>query len=168
MTSSEEFLEIFKDTGFSREALIRFYRSIKKLVILSYVGRSALPVLLKLDKEAQWPVLKDLDDPTLGIYKGADPELLAAFIKTIKRQKEERSWLTFWSLAQERAELYEKIFDFSPQEIAMCRRVGRRFEKILIKRRRKQRLIIGVGSGIVAAGAVGTGAFIWWKSKEKK
>lgn len=167
MISRGEFLKIFKDTSFPQKDLGRFHRSIKKSVILFYAGRNSLPLLLKLVTEDQWPILKEIDDPNLSIYEGADPELLAAFIETIKRQKENNSWLVLRDSAQKRAELYERIFDFSPQEIEVCKRVGIKFEEILIKKSRKRRLM--VGGGIAAAGAVGAaGAFLWWKNREKK
>jgi len=170
MISLEELLKIFENANFIQKALSRFYRSIRKSVVLSYAGRSALPLFLKLDEEVQWPILKEIDDPNLSIYEGTDPELLAAFIQTIRVQKERNSWLTLQKSVQERARLYERIFDFSPQEIAACKREGRRFEEILIKKSRKRRLMIGVGvgGGIAAAGAVGAGAFLWWKAREKK
>ena len=88
MTSKEEFLEIFKNTSFSEEKLMKFYGSIKKSVILFHVGRRARPQLLKLEKECQWPILCKIDDKKLDIYEGADPILLTMFINSIRDEKE--------------------------------------------------------------------------------
>ena len=168
MIDLEEFFKIFEDTGFSKEILARFHRSIRKSVILSYAGRKGLPLLLKTDQKEQWPILKEIGNSQLGIYNGADPELLTAFIATIKNQKENNSWLTLQASAQKRAGLYKTIFDFTPKEVESCERIGRKFEAVLVAKNKKRRLklMIAIGSGVAAAGAAGASAYVWWKRKD--
>jgi hypothetical protein len=168
MIDLEEFLKIFKDAGFSKEMLVNFHRSIRRSVILSYAGRKGLSLLLKTDQKEQWPILKEIDNSQLGIYHGADPELLAAFIATIENQKKDGSWLTLRASAQKRAALYKTIFDFTPAEVESCRRMGKKFEALLVAKSKKCRLklMIAIGGGVAAAGAVGAGAYVWWKRKD--
>ena len=165
MISQEEFLKIFqKEKGFSQDELIRFYRSIERTVILSYAGKYGLSLLLKLCLKDQWPVLKRIDESSLGIYKGADVELLDAFIQTIRRQKEKNTWITLERSVYERAGLYELIFDFSPAEVERCIKLGKKFEKLAIQKAKRCKIVFGaLGAGAAVAGAVGAGVLLWKK-----
>lgn len=168
MISLKEFLEIFKGTSFSQDALISFYRAAKKSVILSYAGRQGFLLLLKLDKERLWPILKEIDNPALSIYEGADPELLLAFVQTIKEQKEKNSWLGLREAVLKRARLYEDIFGFSLQEVEFYQEIGRRFEEKLIKNNKRKRLLVGGGMAMAMAGAMGTGTYFFWRKRRRR
>ena len=165
-----EFLGIFSEnTDFSVKELIRFYRSVKKIVALSYAGKKGLPLLIRVDQKDQWPVLKRMDNPSLSIYKEADDqELLQAFIQTIKDQKKKNSWITLQESIRKRASLYVKILCLTPEEVEKCKLLGQKMEKKLIRRDSRRRLAIGVGTGITAAGAIGTGIYFLKKAKGKE
>jgi hypothetical protein len=168
MISLKEFLEIFeksKDINIPEEQLIKFYKSIKKSLILLYAGSRAKPLLEKLEKESQWPVLEKIDDVKMDIYKGADPVLLRTFVNSIKDEKEIRSsgkkfghqddWIILRIKIITRTELYKNIFNLTEKEIASCERAGKKFEKILIKKR-NGRLLKWSATGIAVAGIIGT------------
>lgn len=176
MISQEEFLKIFKNTGFPEEKLIKFYESIKKSVILFHVGRSTRPQLLKLEKEYQWPILRNIDNPKLEIYKGADPVLLLMFINSIKDEKEillgkgkfskEDAWRIFNIVIETRMNLYKNIFGFTKKDIEWCKKVAERYRKVIT--RRKKNALLKSGLGIAAAGVVGTGIYFLIKNNGKK
>lgn len=193
MISIEEFLEIFKNTNFPRKTLIRFYKSIRKSVTLYHVGghgskkrknhlsKKAMPFLLKIEEKDQWPILKQIDNPKLDIYKDANPVLLQEFINSIRDEKELRSegkitnrvykedaWLILRILVQTRTELYKDIFGFSKKDIEHCKKAALRFERILNKRRKEGLLKTGIGAAALGAAAAGTYFFIKGKIKGKK
>ncbi|MBU2109434.1 hypothetical protein KKB71_00525 [Patescibacteria group bacterium] len=180
MISIEKFLEIFKNTDFPRKKRVRFYHSIKKSVVLCEVGRKAMDLLLKIEEKDQWPILKEIDDPELDIYKDADQVLLNEFINSIKDEKELRSegkirdrvckkdaWLILRILVQARTELYKNIFSFSKKDLERCKKSTIRFERIFNKKRKERLLKTGIG--VVALGAAAAGAYLLTKkSKDKK
>ena len=177
MINLEEFLEIFrksKDVNIFEEQLVKFYKSIKRSLILLYAGKRAQPSLEKLEKESQWPVLEKIDNIKMDIYKGADSILLRTFVNSIKDEKEIRSsgkklgrqdaWIILRIKIAARTELYKNIFNLTEKEITDCERAGKRFEKILIKKR-KERLLKWSVAGIAVAGVIGT---TYYLSHDKK
>jgi hypothetical protein len=169
MISLEKFLEIFEGTSFPQKALVRFYHSIIESIALARAGRQGLPLLLRLVMEVQWPILEHLTDLGSSFYRGAtNRELLSAFIATIERQKKNNTWPVVREMALERARLYEEIFELSPEEVASCEKRGRRLEEALIRKKRRQRLMMEIGGGAATVGALGTGAFLWLRRNRGK
>jgi hypothetical protein len=176
MISLDEFFKIFKDTDFSREKLAKFYKSIRKSVILFYAGKKARPQLLKLERESQWPILQKIDDYKLNIYKGADPILLSSFIKTIKDEKnillnrqkisKNNAWRIFNAVIETRIKLYGDIFGFTKKDKDWCKKAGERYENILLKKRKN--FLLKSSLGIIAAGAIGTGIYFLAKRNGEK
>ncbi len=174
MVTFEELAAIFKDTDFTNEELRRFYYSVRKSIILRFVGKRSWHEIFKLEGECQWPVLRMIGDPELAIYEGADKVLLERFIKTIAEEKdlrEHRSSLDkvrYWTLLQsvidERIELFTHIFGFSTREVEYCKAVAARHVKIRERRIkvRKKMLKIGIGTG---AATLAGAAAIWYISK---
>jgi hypothetical protein len=169
MIGQEEFLKIFeKSPEFSRAELIRFYRSVRKSIMLSYAGRKGIPMLTDIDQKYQWPVLRRMDDPKLSIFEGADAELLSVFLQTIQKQKKKNSWPAVREMAQKRARLYPSIFGLTREELDICVKIGIALEKKLIKKHNAWKMAIGFGTaGIVVVGAA-AGAGLYLKKKNKK
>ena len=168
MIPLKEFLAIFnEDSRFTRQELERFYRSVKRVVILSFAGNKGYSLLTKIAMKDQWPILKKIDEQGLSIYDGADTNLLSAFIRTIKEQKKNDTWLTLRKTTLEIARLYPDIFDFSEKEIERCAKIGRNFEKLAIKKAHFLKLVgWGALGAAGVAGAVGAGIYI--RKKQKK
>jgi hypothetical protein len=177
MINLKEFLKTFKGMDFKEEELKIFYRSIKKLIILQYFGKRALPELFKLEDKCQWPVLQRIDNPELPIYQEADRSLLGRFIKNIKEEKalrEEKDkidkykyWNRLKTILEERIELFKDIFDFCEKDIGRCETVAARYRKMRERKieNRKKLWKFGIGAGATAlAGA----AAIWYLSKKEK
>ncbi len=173
MTSLKEFIRTFRDSGFDRRALTRFYHSVRKSVILRLMGKGSLPDLFSLEEKCLWPVLREIDDPGLPVYKGADRELLKAFIGTIGREKELRAqkagmerlryWTALRRVIEERTELFSVIFGFSGRDMRYCESVAERYAAMKDRRRRRRMWQIGIGAG--AATLAGT---VWYLSRKKK
>lgn len=173
MISQKEFLEIFKKDNINLEeaALKAFYRSVKKSILYSYGGeKSTLSILFDLEKSYQWPILKEIDDPTLPIYRDANQGLLSAFISSIKSEKhlkrieiapqekeltENDALIIFRLLIKDRLELYREIFDFSPKDLAKYEKIWERYERN-VSRREKNNLkkSVAIGTGIAVLGTV--------------
>ncbi len=155
MITLEEFLEKFKNNSFSKASLVKFYQSVKKSVSLGFVnGRKAQHKLIEMNGKYQWPILKELDDPQLEIYKDAeDRSLLMKFIESINAQKRAsnpQKTEILWKRAQK---LYPAVFGFSNKDLKYCQKVGEIYD--------------GIATGVV--GAVGVEAYLVAKKiKEKK
>ncbi len=177
MITFKKFSAIFKGTDFTSEELRKFYYSVKKSIILRLVGKRSWPEIFKLEEKYQWPVLRNIGDPGLSIYEGADKALLERFIKTISEEKnlrEHRSSLDkvrYWSMLQslidERIELFTHIFGFSKKEAEHCGKVAERYTRIRERRikTRKKMLKIGIGTG---AATLAGAAALWYISKKDK
>lgn len=138
MIRLEEFLEFFKNTNFPKEQLIRFYRSITKSVVFYFLRKRTLNKLLKLDEEIQWPILKEIDNLNLDIYKTAENRLLVRkFINTICCQKKAKSHSEKAEAIYERISLYPEIFNFSKKDLEHFKIVSQRYEEKLIRARKK-------------------------------
>jgi len=177
MTSFDEFSTIFKGVGFEETQLKRFYYSIKKSLLLRYLGKRSWQDLIKVEEKCQWPILQKIADPRLSIYRGADKELRDKFIRSISEEKDIRAqkistakipyWTRLRSLIEGRIELFTQIFGFSNADIRHCEAVAARYSKIVEKRAedRKKLWKIGMGAGAVTlAGA----AALWYMSKKEK
>ncbi len=171
MITLKEFLKIFAETGFERSALRDFYRSVRKTIILSYLGRHSWPEILRQEEKYQWPILRRIDDPDLPLYQGADKALLDAFIKSIVKEKDLRAqkgnWRALQELIEERAGLFKNIFDYSKKDTQLSETVAQRYKMILDKKTKKRRTAWGIGIGAGAAAAAGAAAF-WYASKRDK
>jgi hypothetical protein len=177
--SFKKFSSVFSGAGFAEGQLREFYTSVKKSVILHNLGKRSWPELFKIEERCQWPVLGKIDSPDLPIYRGADPELLDRFIKTIKEEKETRGrksstekvryWTKLQALLEERIALFTHIFGFSPEDMKYCETVAERYGKILERkaRNRKKKWQIGVGAG-AAATLAGAAAYWYISKKERK
>jgi len=178
LISFGEFSDIFKGLGFKEEDLKRFYHSIKKSLLLRYVGKRSWPDLLKLEEHCQWPILQKIADPKLSIYRGADKELLDKFIKSISEEKSIRGeriskgkiayWTRLRSLIEERIDLFTHIFGFSEADIRRCEAVAERYSQIMEKRIKNQKKLWKIGIGAGAATLAGAAAFWYISKKEKK
>ena len=177
MISFKELSAIFKDTGFTERELKKFYYSVKKSVILHYLGKRSWPELFKMEEGCQWPVLRRIDDPKLPIYAGADRTLLERFIKTISTEKELRAYrssmnkVRYWSLLQavieERINLLATIFGFSEKDMKLCELVAERYGKIIERKAREKKKLWQIGISAGAATLAGAAA-IWYISKKDK
>jgi hypothetical protein len=176
MVTLKEFLRIFEGTSFQEKELRRFYHAVHKAVILQLLGKISWSELLRLQDRCLWPVLQRLDDPTLPIYRGADKELLALFIGSIRREKEVRAsksggkgshWNHLQTVLNERTELYKSIFDFSKRDISHCIKAAERYRVMQegLRRRRRRAWQIAIGSG---AATIAGAAALWHLSKDKK
>ncbi|MGE5237613.1 MAG: hypothetical protein ACM3ON_02285 [Chloroflexota bacterium] len=176
MITYGEFLRIFQGTGFSREDLRNFYRSVKKSVVLMHLGKRAWTELFKIEEGCQWPVLQRIDNPHLPIYRGADKDLLDAFIETIRQERDIRrqgetraradSWIALQAVIETRTKLFMQIFGFTKKDKTRCEAVAERYRTVLEKRvqHRKKAWKIAVGAG--AATAVASAAVLWYLSKK--
>jgi hypothetical protein len=177
--SFKEFSAVFKGAGFTEGQLKSFYHSVKKSLILSHLGKRSWPELFKLEERCQWPVLRRIDNPELPVYRGADGELLARFIATIKEEKEIRErksstdkvryWTRLQSLIEERLDLFKQIFGLSSKDVEYCETVAERYGAILSRKAtsKKKMWQIGVGAG-TAATLAGAAAYWYLSKKEKK
>jgi hypothetical protein len=176
--SFSELSDIFNGTDFNRDDLRRFYRSVKKSMILRQLGKRAWPELFQLEEKCQWPVLKKIDDPSLSIYRGADRELLDRFIRTISEEKEIRKRKTtvnkvsYWSrlqaIIEERTDLLSQVFGFCGSDFSYCERIADRYGKILDRKRKenkKKMWQLGVGAG---AATLAGAATYWYVSKKER
>ncbi|HSB30479.1 MAG TPA: hypothetical protein VLD55_02665 [Candidatus Sulfobium mesophilum] len=178
MIHLKEFLNIFKNTGFTEDELKKFYYSVKKSVILRYLGKRSWPSLFKLEAECQWPVLQRIDDPNLPIYKGADSALLNRFIKTISAEKELRAHrssmhkVRYWSLLQavidERLDILASIFGFSEKDMKHCELIAERIGKTMERKAREKKKLWQIGIGAGAATLAGAAAIWYISQKDKK
>jgi hypothetical protein len=175
MIRFEEFADIFGGTDFREEEVRKFYYSVKKSVILQLLGKHSWPELLKLEESCQWPVLRNIDDPNLPIYKGADITLLEKFMETIaeeKRIREHKSpgkvskWSQLQSIINERTELFRHIFGFCKNDIRHCEVVADRYGRIRERRVRSRKKLwkYGIGAGTATL----AGAALWYISKKDK
>lgn len=177
MIRFKEFSNIFKETAFGEKELKAFYYSIKKSVILRHLGKRAWPELFKLEERCQWPVLKNIEDPKLPIYRGADKILLDRFIRTISEERNLREqkppsgkvryWTQLQSIIEERTNLFMQIFGFCEEDVKHCEMVAERYVQIKERRikNRKKKWQIGLGAGTATlAGA----AALWYISKKDK
>jgi len=172
-----EFKDIFKDIGFEEEELKQFYYSIKKSLLLRYLGKRSWQDLIKLEEQYQWPVLQRITDPNISIYRGADKELLDKFIKSISEEKSIRGQSTsigkipYWprlrSLIEERIDLFTHIFGFSKADIKHCKAVAERYSKTAEKRTEGRKKLWKIGIGAGAATLAGAAA-LWYISKKEK
>jgi hypothetical protein len=177
MVTFKGFLSIFKDTDFTAEELRIFYFSVKKSVILLRAGRRFWPEILKLEEQSQWPVVRQIGDPDLPIYKGADRALLERFIRTIDEEKRIRArkasidkvryWTMLQLLIEERIELFTNIFGFSEKDFKYCEMVAERYAKTVEQRIRNRKKIWTIGLGTGAATLAGAAAWYMYK-KDKK
>ncbi|HET6515503.1 MAG TPA: hypothetical protein VFG09_10120 [Thermodesulfovibrionales bacterium] len=177
MIGMNDFLNIFKKTAFREKELRKFYSSIKKSVILLHLGKRAWPELFKLEETCQWPVLKEIADPDLSIYRGADKALLDRFIKTIIEEKGIRDHkgatdkVRYWSALQyqieERINLFTQIFAFTGDDVGHCETVAERYSQVRKRRMQKRRKMWQIGFGAGAATVAGAAA-IWYISKKDK
>lgn len=177
MISFDEFIRIFKGINFEEDKLRRFYYSIKKSLLLSYLGKRSWPDILKLEESCQWPVLQRIADSKLSIYRGADKELLDKFIRSISEEKSIRDqkistgkipyWTRLRSLIEERIELFTHIFGFSKTDIRRCKAVAERYSKIIEKRTESRKKLWKIGIGAGAATLAGAAA-LWYISKKEK
>jgi DNA repair protein RadC len=122
-------------------------------------------------------VLQRIDDPDLPIYRGADKELLALFIRTIRDEKDIRQqrgtkaradyWLRLQAIITARTELFMQIFGFSKKDKSRCEAVAERYRAILEKRvqNRKKAWKIAVGTG---AATVAGAAVLWYLSRKSE
>jgi hypothetical protein len=177
MISFHEFKDIFKDIGFEEEELKRFYYSIKKSLLLRYLGKRSWQDLIKLEEQHQWPVLQRITDPNISIYRGADKELLDKFMKSIAEEKSIRGqrgstgkvpyWNRLRALIEERIDLFTHIFGFSKADIKHCEAVSERYSKIVEKRDEGRKKLWKIGIGAGAATLAGAAA-LWYMSKKEK
>ncbi|MGO9950698.1 MAG: hypothetical protein ACLPN1_00625 [Dissulfurispiraceae bacterium] len=177
MITLDEFLSIFKGVGLNNDSLRIFYYSVNKTVILRLVGKRLWSEIFKIEEQCQWPIFKEIDDPKLPIYEGADRGLLGRFIETIhaekslRDRKEHMDKLRYWTrlrvVIDERIELFTQIFGFSDEDIRHCEMVAARYSKMVDGRiaRRKKLWTIGIGTG--AATLAGVAAWYLYK-KDKK
>ena len=175
--SFNEFKDIFKDIGFEEKELKGFYYSIKKSLLLRYLGKRSWQDLIKLEEQYQWPVLQKITDPNISIYRGADKELLDKFMKSISEEKNIRSkktssgkipyWTRLRSLIEERIDLFTHIFGFSKADINHCRAVAERYSKAVEKRTEGRKKLWKFGIGAGAATLAGAAA-LWYISKKEK
>ncbi len=178
MITFKEFSSIFKGTDFTAEELSKFYYSVKKSVILRFVGRRAWPEIFRLEEKCQWPVLRKIGDPKHSIYEGADKGLLDMFIKTIYEEKnirERRSSLDkvrYWTLLQsvinERINLFTHIFGLSQEDVWHCERVAERYSQIMERRIKNRKKLWKIGIGTGAATLAGAAALWYISQKDKK
>ncbi len=177
MIRFKELSAVFKDMEFTERDLKKFYYSVKKSVILHYLGKRSWPELFRIEEGCQWPVLRRIDDPKLPIYDGADRTLLSRFIKTITTEKEIRTYrssmhkVRYWSLLQslieERIDLLATIFGFTEKDVKHCERVAERYGKIIERQAREKKKLWQIGIGAGAATLAGAAA-IWYISKKDK
>jgi hypothetical protein len=131
------------------------------------MGKRVMNNLLKLEKRYQWPVLKEINGFGLDIYRDADPILLEKFIQSIKDEKQVKSHNEKGKIIYERIELFKSIFAFSKKDLERCKKISERFEKKLIKIKKKRLFKIGLGITTLSAAATGTYLLIK-KSKDKE
>lgn len=178
MIAFTQFSSIFRDTDFNTEELRKFYHSVKKSVILKYVGRRSWPELFRLEEKCQWPVLRLIDDPELPIYRDADPELLKHFISNIKEEKslrERKSLLEkveYWSALQSiiavRIDLFTQIFNFCKKDAKYCQTIAERYIRIMEQRKQQRKKMWQVGIGTGAATLAGAAALWYISQRDKK
>jgi hypothetical protein len=176
--SFREFSAVFSGAGFSERQLKSFYHSVKKSVILHYLGKRSWPELFKLEERCQWQVLRKIDDPDLPIYRGADKELLSGFIRTIREEKKIREsksavekvryWTMLQALIEERIVLFTQIFGFSPKDVQHCEAVAGRYGKILDRKAKTTKMKWQIGIGAGAAATLAGAAAYWYISKKDK
>jgi hypothetical protein len=177
MTNFREFLKSFENTGFDVEELKIFYRSVRKSVILTFFDKRALWELFKLEDKCQWPLLQRIADPALPIYKNADKDLLAAFIKSINDEKALRAvksvmdsdkyWLALFAVIKERVEIFKAIFNLCNKDVKRCDMVAERYKRSRQRKIENSEKLwkFGIGAGVTAL--AGTAA-LWYLSRRDK
>lgn len=177
MIPFKELSDIFQGMGFSEATLKKFYFSVRKSAILRHLGKRSWPELFTLEERCQWPILRNIDNPELPIYAGADRTLLDRFIRTLSAEKELRAhkssmhkvryWSFLQALIEERTELLVHIFGFSEEDVRHCELVAERYSKILEKKAREKKKLWQIGIGAGAATLAGAAA-IWYISTKDK
>lgn len=169
MIIPKTFFKIFKNSHFSKKELHQFYRSSRQLLALMLIKGKARHKILEIEEKYQWPVLKQLNNPDLPIYAGADKKSRDEFIRLINAEMEARlrSWGETLSIIEERTEIYKQIFSLTKKDIKHCQRLAERYEKLLQREKRKRIFkTIGVGAGIAVV--AGAGAYLITKKKNGK
>jgi len=169
LITKEECREVFKnskDVNFPLAEVDRFYRSIRKSMICLYAGIYGWAMLSKIESEIQWPIISQLDNPSLDIYKSAiEQSNVKLFIKSIKEEKAIRAQkgkltkndtlIVFRLLIMDRVESFKVIFDFNDNDIKYCQEAAERYIKLLIraKNRKRDNLIkLGLWGGLALGG----------------
>lgn len=129
--------------------------------------------LFHQEETCQWPILREIDNPDLPLYRKADKTLLDAFMETIKNEKMLREqkkymervkyWSSLLTIIEKRAELFRSIFNFCKKDETRCDAVAERYKRIGERRTKKRRTAWGIGIG---AGAAAGAAALWYISKK--
>lgn len=169
MITKEELHAIFKnskDVYFPLEKIDEFYNSIRESMICLYAGKYGWPKLSKIESEIQWPILSQLDDQNLDIYKSAiSRSSVNLFIKSIKEEKAVRAQkgkltkndtlIVFRLLIMDRVDSFKVIFDFNEKDIEYCQKAAEKYIRLLIraKKKRRENLIkVGLWGGLALGG----------------
>jgi cobalamin biosynthesis protein CbiD len=148
---------------------------VRKSTILLHVGKRSLTELFHQEENYQWPILQEIDNPDLPLYRDADKTLLDEFMrtieneKTLREQKKHMERVKYWSslleIIETRAELYMSIFNFCKKDETHCEAVAERYKRIGDRRTKKRRTAWGIGIG---AGAAAGAAALWYMTKKEK
>jgi hypothetical protein len=169
LITKEELHAIFKnskDVYFPLEKIDEFYNSIRESMICLYAGKYGWPKLSKIESEIQWPILSQLDDQNLDIYKSAiSRSSVNLFIKSIKEEKAVRAQkgkltkndtlIVFRLLIMDRVDSFKVIFDFNEKDIEYCQKAAEKYIRLLIraKKKRRENLIkVGLWGGLALGG----------------
>ena len=175
MLTLKEFLKIFRDTAFEQTELTNFHRSVRKSAILLLLGKRKLTEVFHQEENYQWPILREIDNPGLTLYRNADKTLLAEFIKTIENEKILREqkkhmervkyWNSLLEILEKRAELFRSIFNFGKKDETHLEAVAERYKRIVGRRAKKRNTAWGIGLG---AGTAAGAAALWYITKGKE
>jgi len=169
LITKEEHRDIFKnskDVNFPLEKIDEFYYSIGKSIICLYAGKYGWAKLSKIESEIQWPILSQLDNPNLDIYKSAiQRDSVNLFIKSIKEEKAIRAQkgkltkndtlIVFRLLIMDRVESFKVIFDFNKDDIKYCQKAAERYIRFQIRAKKQKQenfIKLGIWSGVALGG----------------
>lgn len=178
MTNFSDFLKYFENTVFNEEELKIFYRSVRKSVILSFFDKRALRELFELEDKCQWPLLRQIADPSLPIYQNADKDLLDVFIRSIEderalrasknRMDNDKYWRALFRIIERRIGIFKAIFDFCDKDVRRCETVAERYKRARQRtvEDRKKLWKFGIGAGATAL--AGMAALSFFSRRDKK
>lgn len=164
MIKKELFLEIFlksEDVALFEEDVSNWHETARKAVVISLCGEKAYAELESLVKKAHWPVLKNIDNPQLDIYRKKFTEssaLVKKFTDLIKKKKEvvakKGKYSDYRKVIYDIVGCYPAIFDFDEGDEEYIKRNTPRYEKVLIARTRRKRNKKLVMYGALVGGTV--------------
>lgn len=144
MISEKKLNKMLSDIDLSKKLQADLYNSVIESITYTLAGNALYYLLIKVEKECQWPVLQKLGNPNLNIYqeliKGYNnsksiQNLIKEFIHGIKLEKEIRkdkkaeltvdkikhhSHVVLRAVIRSRVRIFETMFNMTNKDMIIC------------------------------------------------